>query len=876
MKTEYIKSIKPGLIAHIEESMGGQVSGENITKIICPSCEKPEAWTKVADPATIHCNRGNHCGVRTHAKTFASHLFGNWEKRHPPSKKDPKATARAYLKSRSLDPDKFEFEQGTWKEQGKTITTVAFQCPWTDRRWHRLLDIPKGIEGKTRWDKGEGEGYQGQAWTNGEIDPKKELWITEGIFEVLSLQQGADLQAAATFSASHIPKQFYESLERSQKIVIALNSDRAGQEGAEKNIQTLQELGFKDVVASQPPYGKDWNDLLVAGAFDEEKREQTIEKALWSGRLLRAESFKEYREIYEENYKGEDGHYHGLLEYRGETWFCGTKTLKEELESTQTKVCDATVRRAFTQLVEEREYNAEHRYFLRINPVGRTTRIIEASAAELVNGNQARIMLKQRADVLLLDSSTPIINALVTRLEREKSPVVRMVDRLGYDKKSDCWLFGRFLYTSQGKRVEANEFGYFDQQEVRSKTSESVSNKLRLADLKNTIGLLHRIYGNAGVYALSYYVAALLKHEFMGEYLAFPYMSCVGPKGAGKTTLIYFLNNCFFQNWEGIVAAKNTTPKALARKLYHRSSLVTPYLESNRALINIDENSLLNAYQGGSLYDRAANSNDADTVSLPFDAALAFVQNVEPFRSGPLKERVITLSFKNAEDGGVTEASIKAMSEMKRLDAAARAGIGHRIFQNIQAIRDKIFNSLEENISGLREGGISSPRVAYHYAILLSTCEALLEVAGIGETEAESLQLGEGLVQLAKLKESTSGGENDEALAFFDNFEQLRVGAESRTGELIKAEPGKDYIEDENCYYIRLEEVFRLMRNANYTLPPNIRDQLKAADAWYVEYRHTRGIKNPVGGSAYISKWESGEKVRAYEFRKRPAQPSDT
>ncbi|MFZ9115358.1 MAG: toprim domain-containing protein, partial [bacterium] len=362
------------------------------------------------------------------------------------------------------------FEQGTWKEQGKTITTVAFQCPWTDRRWHRLLDIPKGIEGKTRWDKGEGEGYQGQAWTNGEIDPKKELWITEGIFEVLSLQQGADLQAAATFSASHIPSKFYESLDPSQKIIIALNSDRAGQKGTEKNIQTLQELGFKDVVAAQPPYGKDWNDLLVAGAFDEEKREQTIEKALWSGRLLRAESFKEYREIYEENYKGEDGHYHGLLEYRGQTWFCGTKTLKEELELTQTKVCDATVRRAFTQLVEEREYNAEHRYFLRINPVGRTTRIIEASAAELVNGNQARIMLKQRADVLLLDSSTPIINALVTRLEREKSPVVWMVDRLGYDKKSDCWLFGRFLYTSQGNRVEANEFGYFDQQQVRSKT----------------------------------------------------------------------------------------------------------------------------------------------------------------------------------------------------------------------------------------------------------------------------------------------------------------------------------------------------------------------------------------------------------------------
>ncbi|MDA0288066.1 MAG: hypothetical protein O2885_07485 [Proteobacteria bacterium] len=66
METEYIKSIKPGLIAHIEESMGGQVSGENITKIICPSCEKPEAWTKLADPSTIICNRKTQCGRSTH------------------------------------------------------------------------------------------------------------------------------------------------------------------------------------------------------------------------------------------------------------------------------------------------------------------------------------------------------------------------------------------------------------------------------------------------------------------------------------------------------------------------------------------------------------------------------------------------------------------------------------------------------------------------------------------------------------------------------------------------------------------------------------------------------------------------------------------
>ena len=214
-----------------------------------------------------------------------------------------------------------------------------------------------------------------------------------------------------------------------------------------------------------------------------------------------------------------------------------------------------------------------------------------------------------------------------------------------------------------------------------------------------------------------------------------------------------------------------------------------PHLESNNALINIDENSLLNATRA-ELVRSGRDSNDADTISLPFDAALAFVQNVEPFRSGPLKERVITLSFKNAEDGGVTDDSIAAMKELKLLDAAARAGVGHLIFQQITQIRDNILDTLDESKEVLRQLGITSPRVVYHYALLLSTGQALLEIAGMSEVYTEEIQLGQELVQLATLKESTSGGDNDDATAFLDNFEQLRAGIDDRYGGTVKVELG--------------------------------------------------------------------------------------
>ena len=95
--------IPTDLLGHIAKGMGGKLSGDNITKIICPKCGKPEAWTKVADPSTIHCNRKNNCGASTHAKTFAPHLWGNWSERFSPTKEDPHRTARIYLRSRRLD-----------------------------------------------------------------------------------------------------------------------------------------------------------------------------------------------------------------------------------------------------------------------------------------------------------------------------------------------------------------------------------------------------------------------------------------------------------------------------------------------------------------------------------------------------------------------------------------------------------------------------------------------------------------------------------------------------------------------------------------------------------------------------------------------------
>jgi hypothetical protein len=824
------------LISDLVEELhrrGGEQFGNTIRKIECPKCNQPEAFGFVDNPFTIHCPRNNKCGEKSRMSDLVPELFNNWLERYPPTKSDPKATARAFLLSRGLDPSRFEFEQGVWEESGRVITTVAFEMSETKRRWHRLIDIPSCVKGKSRWDEGVGDAYRGKVWLTGKIKETEELWIVEGIFEALSLQQGLGVRAAATFSASHIPTNFYEKLNRSQPITIALNSDNAGQVGTHKNLDKLTELGFEKVRIAQPPDGKDWNDLLCLGQFIEERREQTLKDTDWRGQLLIAESVETYRKIFEEKYKAKGGNYRGLLSFKGETYFCSTKDGKAVTQ----KILNALIERAFTQVNDEKKYNPEHRDFVKISkPNSKHSSIIELTAAELMSGNKLKESLKSKANVLLLGNSPEIINSIALKLEKDSAPSVRLVERLGYDKKSQCYVFGTFLYDREGRRQLANTDGFFTEQKLVCKTDQSLIQDYQEVDLKRVICLIRRVYGNQGLMVLAFYVATLLKDDFINQKSAFPYLSISGLKGSGKTTLIDFCNQAFFQLWGGLNASRETTGKGMLRTLYHRHSLVIPYNESNKGMIGLDENKLLYAYHGGSLYIRADTTNDANTINLPFHASLAFVQNIEPFTIGAVKERVISLRFKNASEGGVTDDSRVAMKELMRMAASQRAGIGHQIFASLKEIRQQVFSDLDDTEAGLTEY-LQSPRVAFTHSVLLSTCQALLSKAGFERSKISEMELVQEVLSLAQKKDNQSGGENDIADTFIENFEQLLI-----EGKLTFE---KQYYEDVDFYWIRLGEVEREMKSAGYPPLPKLSQKIREADGVFVDYKQKRfGGKN--------------------------------
>ena len=77
-------------------------NGKSLKNLECPSCGKREAHASINYPEKLSCNRKNKCGwtEEIDLKVRFSYLFENLLKHHPPTKNNPKATARAFLKIR--------------------------------------------------------------------------------------------------------------------------------------------------------------------------------------------------------------------------------------------------------------------------------------------------------------------------------------------------------------------------------------------------------------------------------------------------------------------------------------------------------------------------------------------------------------------------------------------------------------------------------------------------------------------------------------------------------------------------------------------------------------------------------------------------------
>jgi len=737
---DFTESIRDDIINNLQDDNNStyKQTRDTLTGLECPACGETEAYAYLDKPEFIRCNRGNNCNTTTHAKTIYPELWQQFNDRYPSTEKNPKATAIAYLQSRYLNPDLFEFEQGEFQVKGKTYPTVKFTQDGVVQ--HRLIDY-------TGKDKSRNTAYIGKVYETKSVATSDKIFIVEGVFNALSLEQCGHA-AIATYTSGSIPEEWFIA-NKEKTFVIAFDNDNAGRKGALKLRKLFDDNQINYQIA-MTPCGTDWNDLLIADNLND----TAIEKAYWQGRLEFSESALNWFEIYRERYPN---CFLKVLEFNLSTSIGRATQGKTDIVLNVKHIADCTFK-LLHSTVDDSDNNRQrmtHVIEVDSHREGKARFDLDANEITRIDSFKSAVAnLRQ-----IFSGTSDDLNHLASHLfnQKPKPPKLRALSVVGYDDKSKWFVYPTFAYDTKGKRIEVNAHGFFDKVAVRpfNNFSDPVTTKIDAVEPVELIKLIYGAYGNKGLLAFGYYVSATFSHDIFKHFNFYPFLSSYGSPHAGKSGLSLLLNRVTFTDSEGHAMSKTNTAKGELRKIGQGSSIVRALLEGRQDATRFDYDSILPLYNRNSLYTRATTSQDNRTHDLPLKAAITFVWNHECFTLKAAKERVISIPFL---DKDITEETSEAWEQLQRFSPEQLAGVGHLILSNRNYFEQVLVQTIIEHSKTLKSNGIKVTRIADNYAIAMAGITTFLELIGVIEEFNESLTRY--TTKIAAMKLETAKTEN--------------------------------------------------------------------------------------------------------------------
>jgi len=748
-------------------------SGTHINGLKCPSCGKDEAFAYVDSPMAIMCHRNNECGETTPIKQVYPELWQDLSKQYPPTFTDKKATARAYLESRGLNPNLIEFTQG-YKDKHQTVAVEHDGVTF-----HRLIDYKGNGEGKNRLTP-----YKGKVFESEKAKDSKSVFVTEGIFEALSLDQSG-CAAIATYSSGSLPAEYYRS-HSDKEYILAFNNDPAGIQGIHKTIKCFKELGITDYKTALTPKGKDWNDLLVNKQLSPEIIEKTLDKAYWQGKLTFAKDAINYFEIYREHYtttrtlvfEFNDGMFKGYLSAIKEKGAIVGHEPKVKLLS------DCSIRLLHSVIDDSQDDRQRMEHYLELRSKREGKSNVRLDASELVRLDAFKTVIQNHRQLFYGngDDLTELASYLFN--QNPMPPKIRALSTVGHDGKSNGFYFPKFMYDANGKRIDANGNKYFTDANIKPfmDCSDPIISRLEAIDLKTFITQLHAAYGAKGLLALGFYVSSLFSDTVFDHYNFFPFLSLYGDAHAGKSFVSRLLNRCLFVDSEGQTMTASNTAKGELRKISQKSSLVCALLEGRKDKSRFDYDGILPLYNRNALYSRATTSQDNRTHDLPLKAALSFVWNHECFTLKPAKERVISLHFSDAD---LNESTGKAWTELNSYSPEQLASVGDYLLTNRKYFEAELIEWVKNYAEILKEQGITVTRIAENHAIALAGIAMLLTSLNITNIKINDLVVY--TIERAKHKLDNAKTESHLADYFFESISEFNTteGVATNENELV-------------------------------------------------------------------------------------------
>ena len=825
--------------------------GEWLREGKCPSCSRKTVWTHKDGPWLLRCARMDKCRWEGHVKELFPDLFENWSERYQATEADPTAAADAYLhhaRGLSLTGLRGAYTQETFslRDVG-TTATVRFALPGGSY-WERLIDKPHRF-GDMKALFAKGKSYAGEAWSHPsdtmlDLANADEVWITEGIFDALSLREH-DMFAAAAMSSGNYPEKFLSQLakaasELGQKrptIVFALDSDRAGRAGTMKFVEKARAANWTVTAAQipQPDRGKtDWNDLHLR----ERLTDEDFELYLYLGALLLAKSPNEKATLMWERKRQSSFPF----DFQDRTFWASVDPAKlaqelelaaknsEGKEADEKKALDRTLK--VTQIAnchprplyfQQDPLTDEAWYFFRIDlpHLDRPAKNTFTPPQIAKSGTFNERLLGISPMAMFTGNSTQL--ARILDAQRDRMRTVEAVGFVGYSREHSAYVFNE-IAVKDGKVVRLNDDDYF---EIGGLSVKSVDRSVGLDITPYTgkgdewwwLDELWNAFGAKGFVALTFWFGSLFAEQLRAQHKSFPFLELVGEPNLGKSTIIEFFWKLVGRaNYEGFDPSKSTA-SARARNFAQVGNLPIVLMEgdrdedSARSARQFDFNELKSLYNGRSVRSRGVRTSGNETYEPPFRGAIVIEQNQQVIVTGDaIPTRLIHLEF----DGkGYSPATKKAAD---RLEAAGLDQVSGFI---IEAVRreTQVMAKVADRFADYEQALVDNPlvthrRIAKCHAQLLALSDALAEIAPIGDRRLSAVHAM--LVQMAEERKLAIASDHPTVESFWEAYDWISTIKEpdGLTGNSIL-----NHSRDPDQIAVNLNHFVAMCANAKIPIP---------------------------------------------------------
>ena len=762
----------------------------------CPQCGKNEAFCAAKEPKVVKCGRQDKCRWEDSVRNLLPDIFEEWSKRFPPTEENPTAAADAYLShARGLDLQllRGSYTQETYTDHrtGNSSATVRFVVG--DTTWERIIDRPGRFEKKAHFALGGKPG--GHCWIPpkiswDELSTAQDIWITEGIFNAVALQQGAKLPAVSAMSSGFWPRHFLEELRGHlqrikrpdrPRLVFAFDPGAAGVKSAKRFVKRAAEEGWPATAAQVRPDGegteKDWNDLLLDHQEwngDPEKAPLSplaIEEYLWNGAVTIAPTAREKAKlIYERKKLVSFDFRHG-----NRLWWCKV-TYNDEDERTVN--VDEIATCAFRMLYRERDdILDETNYFLQIDFPDAPTQ--KARFSNNACANSAEFKKRLLAFAGQWSGTQEQLDRLIRNQIRHLK-VVSPVLATGYSEPHGAWLFGD-IAVRQGRVIGLNNEKYFDfgKQAVKLYSEERMltihydQDKLDFDWLPD----LWTAYGPKGLVALAFFTMSLFAVQIRARDGSLGFLEVTGQPGSGKTTLLVFLWKMLGRfNHEGYDPNAGSLA-FLGRIMMKVSNLPVGLIEGKRdddkrsARRAYDYNDLLTLYNGRNPRGTARKTNGFETSEPPFLGSIYLMQNDRIDAIPAVLERLMSMDIDKSR---FSVHARDAATRIKRWPMERLSGSIVHVVRQEEKYLPFFFERFEHHQKemGKRVEGLINDRCILNHSQLAAAVEALKHLFPDVRPEwiDETLTVVDAM---ALNRQQSSGGDHPAIAKFWDQVEYL-------------------------------------------------------------------------------------------------------